>query len=375
MSREKNKIKPIVPDNSISRQLVRLLWLLLIPLGYILPMIASAFPALTEKLYSSALYPAVSGPLGFVFSLFPFSAAELLIYSILIFVPFIVIVYFIRFILKKISGVRLLRMIITLCMVFGILFNAFYFQWGFNYSRPTLGSLLGLNTRPRPEGELEELCYMLADRAIVLRDQVNEDENGIFYLPEGYREHFLRIPEAYRKLGSNIPFFSQKVYPAKSVLNSKGLSYSGISGIYIPFTAEPNVNIDQPPLLLLSSAAHESAHFIGVAREDEANFVAYLACIQSDDPAIEYSGIMLALVNAGNKLNSVDHDAYTELRKYYSEGMTRDISDYKAYWADFEGPVEEAASNLNDSYLKFNGQEDGVKSYGAMVDLLLAYYY
>jgi hypothetical protein len=260
-------------------------------------------------------------------------------------------------------------------MVFGILFNAFYFQWGFNYSRPTLGSLLGLNTRPRPEGELEELCYMLADRAIVLRDQVNEDENGIFYLPEGYREHFLRIPEAYRKLGSNIPFFSQKVYPAKSVLNSKGLSYSGISGIYIPFTAEPNVNIDQPPLLLLSSAAHESAHFIGVAREDEANFVAYLACIQSDDPAIEYSGIMLALVNAGNKLNSVDHDAYTELRKYYSEGMTRDISDYKAYWADFEGPVEEAASNLNDSYLKFNGQEDGVKSYGAMVDLLLAYYY
>jgi hypothetical protein len=55
--------------------------------------------------------------------------------------------------------------------------------------------------------------------------------------------------------------------------------------------------------------------------------------------------------------------------------MKRDISDYRAYWANFEGPVEEAASNLNDNYLKFNGQEDGVQSYGAMVDLLLAYYY
>ena len=29
---------------------------------------------------------------------------------------------------------------------------------------------------------------------------------------------------------------------------------------------------------------------------------------------------------------------------------------------------------MNDTYLKFNKQEDGVNSYGMMVDLLLAYY-
>ena len=58
----------------------------------------------------------------------------------------------------------------------------------------------------------------------------------------------------------------------------------------------------------------------------------------------------------------------------YSEGMLRDLRDYNAYWDSFEGPIEEAVDNMNDNYLKFNKQENGVKSYGMMVDLLLAYY-
>ena len=54
--------------------------------------------------------------------------------------------------------------------------------------------------------------------------------------------------------------------------------------------------------------------------------------------------------------------------------MVRDLANYNAYWDAFEGPVEEAATTLNDNYLKFNQQESGVKSYGMMVDLILAYF-
>ena len=54
--------------------------------------------------------------------------------------------------------------------------------------------------------------------------------------------------------------------------------------------------------------------------------------------------------------------------------MVRDLAHYNAYWDSFEGPVEEAATTLNDNYLKFNQQESGVKSYGMMVDLILAYF-
>jgi hypothetical protein len=52
----------------------------------------------------------------------------------------------------------------------------------------------------------------------------------------------------------------------------------------------------------------------------------------------------------------------------------RDLSDNTAYWKQFEGPVSEAVDVVNDTYLKVNHQEDGVKSYGNMVDLLLAEY-
>lgn len=34
----------------------------------------------------------------------------------------------------------------------------------------------------------------------------------------------------------------------------------------------------------------------------------------------------------------------------------------------------QVSDRVNDAYLKANGQENGLRSYGRMVDLLLAYY-
>ena len=158
-------------------------------------------------------------------------------------------------------------------------------------------------------------------------------------------------------------------------LLSKGLSYAGISGIFIPFTNEANVNIDQPSLLLLASAAHESAHQLGIAKEDEANFASYLVGTKSNSADLCYSATMLALINCTNKLYEADSDAYFEVYSLYGDGIKRDLADYNKYWKQFEGPVEETFENLNDSYLQFNNQESGVKSYGEMVDLVIAYYF
>ena len=207
-----------------------------------------------------------------------------------------------------------------------------------------------------------------------MRASVTEDENGVFTLKDGYEAYFDAIPSAYARLGLDYPLFSRRTYAAKGVISSIGLSYAGISGIFIPHTGEPNVNIDQPALLMLSSAAHETAHYLGIAREDEANFVSYLACTYSDDPAIAYSGTMLALIHCGNKLYAADKEKYAALYATYTDAMVRDLANYNAYWDAFEGPVEEAATTLNDNYLKFNQQESGVKSYGMMVDLILAYF-
>ncbi len=63
-----------------------------------------------------------------------------------------------------------------------------------------------------------------------------------------------------------------------------------------------------------------------------------------------------------------------DMIKLYSPGYLRDLEYQHAYWKQFQGAAKDVVDKINDSYLKFNGETDGVKSYGRMVDLLLAYH-
>ncbi len=136
---------------------------------------------------------------------------------------------------------------------------------------------------------------------------------------------------------------------------------------------EANVNIDIPDYSIGSTMCHELAHLKGFIREDEANYVAYLACQASTNLELRYSGLMEALILSGNALYAKDADLYYKARALYSDGVSRDLAANSLYWQEFKDkPVSNAAQKINDAYLKANNQEDGVQSYGRMVDLLLA---
>ena len=47
----------------------------------------------------------------------------------------------------------------------------------------------------------------------------------------------------------------------------------------------------------------------------------------------------------------------------------------REFWAKYDGAIAEVSNKVNDTYLKANGQKDGVKSYNRMVDLIVAYYH
>lgn len=353
--------------------LKKLPWVLLIPIGFLLPRIALAYPWEVERLFSRGAYPVISRVISAFTGLWSFSVAEVFVYAVILSVLFLLIRNVVHLATKKQTLMRFASFLLSLAVFAGVMLNLFYMLWGFNYSRPTLYQLMELEVRQRPDSELQQLCYVLANKAAELRDKVSEDENGVFFI-EDYHEYFKKIPAAYQNLGEEFAIFSSPAAVAKGVQASESMSWAGISGIYMPYTCEPNVNVHQPYLLMLSSAAHETAHYLGFAREDEANFIAYLACIYSDDPAIQYSGVMLALINCANKLYRSDANKFAPLREMYSDAMIRDLSAYNEYWDAYEGEVEETFDSINDGYLKFNQQQDGVKSYGMMVDLLLAYY-
>jgi hypothetical protein len=243
---------------------------------------------------------------------------------------------------------------------------------GINYNRVPLAQALGLELRPSSAQELQLLFALLCKEATGVTENVQTDTQGYFMPAKDLREE---SRTAMQQLGSSYSLFMTYYPQPKPVLFSKGLSYLHIAGIYSPFTIEANYNRDMPPGSIPFSVCHELAHLGGFVREDEANFIAYLACRESGNSDLHYSGLLSAISYVLNALyDEIRIEEYRELYQELPAQVQRDLQQRFAYWQDFSGPVAEVSRSVNDIYLKANDQSEGVKSYGHMVDLLLAYY-
>lgn len=109
-------------------------------------------------------------------------------------------------------------------------------------------------------------------------------------------------------------------------------------------------------------------------QEEEANFIAFLACIGSERPDFQYSGYLSGWVYCMNALYRSDYDTWQEVRPLLAEEAEPDLAADRAFWDSYEGKISETADRVNDAYLKVNGQADGVQSYNRMVDLIVAYF-
>ncbi len=362
------------PNARIKKLLTELYWLTPAILFYAFFRLSFLWPGFTESVYSRGIFRIINQGLSTATGWLPFSLGELLLYAFILFAAVHIIVMFVKAILAKKSWwYVLLRRIIALLGVASAIYALFVGLWGFNYARQPLGTSLGLDTSPATIQELYGTCEALIHQANMLRAAVPQDEKGVFSPEESKDEIMKNVPSYYNRAAklTGLDWLSGSFGRAKPVLYSTGLSYSHISGIYFPFTGEANVNTDTPMLFFASSCNHEAAHQRGFAREDEANFLSYFVSSYSDDPTVRYSGTMLALVHVMNQLYDADSDLYFDLRKTYSEGLGRDLADNSEYWQRFESPVSEAAEEVNNTFLKANMQEDGVKSYGRMADLLI----
>ena len=161
-------------------------------------------------------------------------------------------------------------------------------------------------------------------------------------------------------------------YPKpKPVLVSRILSIQQYSGVYSPFTVEANYNRDMVSYNIPHTICHELSHLDGFMREDEANFIGYLACLGSDDADFKYSGFLLGWIYAGNALAKEDFEEYARLYRMLSEEVREDMDANREFWAKYEGKAARAAERVNDAYLKANGQGEGVLTYGRVVDLMI----
>ena len=181
-----------------------------------------------------------------------------------------------------------------------------------------------------------------------------------------------KILEAYDGVEARFGILKNFKSRAKPIYASEAMSHLELLGIYSP-TGEANVNVDYPDYNLPFTVAHEFAHQRGIAREDEANFVAFLVCMQSDDPFIRYSGCLNMYVHLTNALYRTDKELYRTLLSTADERILTELRAEREHIKKYDIEWIGAASNaLNDTYLKMNGTE-GTVSYGLVVRLLVSY--
>ena len=108
-------------------------------------------------------------------------------------------------------------------------------------------------------------------------------------------------------------------------------------------------------------------------QEQEANFIAYLACISSEEIDFQYSGNLSGWIYCMNALREADYEMWEEVRASLSQEVEADLRANNHFWDMYDGKVAEVSNRMNDNYLKANGQSDGVKSYDRMVNLIVAY--
>jgi hypothetical protein len=114
------------------------------------------------------------------------------------------------------------------------------------------------------------------------------------------------------------------------------------------------------------------AHQQGISREDEANFIGYLACRLHPDPLFQYSGARAALGESMAQLRMVRPDVWKAIRTSLEPGVRADEAAETAWLREHRGQFSQLQGKVYDGYLKTQGQLDGVRSYGRVVDLLIA---
>lgn len=268
---------------------------------------------------------------------------------------------------------QLYRLVLTLAMAGAVFWAGLSVMWTPCYYAPGFAEQSDVDDGPLELEELETVTRWFAALASEYADEVPRDENGACTTD---RDSVLdRAAGVFEGAAELYPFLDGEALRPKPIHFSRIMSYIDFTGFFFPMTGEANLNMDSPVFLLPSTSQHEIAHQRGVAMEQECNFVAVLSCLESEYADFRYAGAALAYIYLGNALAGADYEAYTEIYYSLSDTVRADFKAQSAYWDEFRDSAAQKASNtVYDSFLKSNGQELGMQSYGACVNLLVHYY-
>lgn len=297
-----------------------------------------------------------------LFSYFPFSVGD---------VGYTLLGFGLVYILWKIITSKD-RKVYSLKLLRGL--NGFYFiyqiVWGMTYFQEPV--IIHLDENPPTQNEIKSLAIKYLHLAKQTRTQVQQDERGVFKINNwhGIEREILRKQ-------NTLPYFlpTKKVTEInnfKASLYSSAMNYTGILGYYNPFTTEAQYNEYLPHTMLPFTLAHESAHQLGYAREQEANFIAYLLAQNTQNVDLKYSVEYYVLKSLLRALMQENEEFVKSILSQYSEQMNRDRQAERDFVQKHQSVIDDIFAFTNDLFLKSNQQEGSI-TYSYFVDLLVRY--
>ena len=303
----------------------------------------------------------------------PFSFAEFL----LLLSPLIVgIVIYIGAKHFSSSWRNVLIFCLTILSVVAYIFSAFTLAFVPAYRGSTLDVKMGLDKQKVSAEELYRTSQIVVNRINMLESEIAFREDTDFsVMPYSYAELNDKLMEAYDIAGEKYDFIQPFNSNVKRIMLSEPMTYTHISGVYTFFTGEANINTNFPDYSIPFTAAHELAHQRGIAREDEANFVAFIVCISSPDIYIQYSAYLNMYEYLASALSRANSQYYSLIYGQLPGNVKLELRAYSKFFDKYrENVAEKVSGTVNDNFIKSNGVKEGSQSYGMVVDLAVAYY-
>ena len=309
-----------------------------------------------ENWYTNGVYPYISGLLHFGLGWIPFSVGDLLYCAVIAwaalrlwqFVSSIWVKGFRNWGGKEMLLCHFLRLLTLMAWVWLV----FHVLWGFNYYRKSIPDQFGFVVeRPSREELVQFTQYILRETnryALELKSSPLKTKTHVNC----------------SIVNSNLP---------KSSLFGVIGNYMGYGGYYNPFTGEAQINAHMPAFMLPFIAVHEKAHQLGYAKESEANFMGYLAAMQSKDSCLKYAANLEMFIYANNALRRSDSVAAKNNFKALSPIAIKDLKSYKAFMQQYQGPIDEFTTWFYTKFLRINNQPEGMYSYNLGMVYVMRY--
>ncbi len=301
-------------------------------------------PSLVESVYSRRVFPSISHIAGWFADSIPFSWTDVWILLGVFTVVFSLYRKNWRLPLGLASGVYLV----------------FFWGWGLNYHRPPIEIRMGLKGVPKPSKQ-EFSQFLVATTLAVNRlwTEVAEQQPNRENSESMERAASSRVRQVLAQIDGTDWEAATRIkhsFPADLWFHA-----AGIDGVFNPVGHEPILVSGIPNFRLPFVMTHELAHVHGIADEGDANFVAFLASLGSDDPRFQYSAAFEMWLHLGDSADNLDPGPRRDLQIYLDRIVSQEIPQ-----------VSRIQSALLDSHLKANGIQEGVRSYSKFVALAIA---